>query len=444
MKIPKLPIRSLVCFLALSPLSAAAGEEPSSENDSAAEAVTIDGVFEPIKAHEITADVEELKSLEIQRIVPHGIEVKKDQNLVSFETEEIDQQIEDAQAQLRLAELDLQDAEFAHEQFLESQKLDRAAADRTLKKAKQAYDNFVQVDRERQIETANHNLTNAKASLENAMEELEQLEQMYQEDDLTEESEEIVLKRAKQAVENAKFRFRNTEIATQRSLKQSIPRAQAEQEATLTRAQLAHAKAVRDLNSERTRRDIELRKKRNQVDRQQSDFKQLQDERKKLVIQAPAAGIVVHGKLTRGKISDKPSTLEAGSSVTGDQVLMTLFEPGRLQIRVDLEQTDLPAARPGAEGIVTIAAYPDLKLGATVTSVSLVPFAGSKFDGVLSVKLLGDTPPIVPGMTCKIGFAATDAVEKTENDENVEGKDAQKQEGQDGSGKEENGVKKED
>ena len=119
----------------------------------------------------------------------------------------LDKQIKEAEIELRLAQLKLDDDEYAHEQFLETQKLDRAAAELARKKAQQDYDNFVQVDRERQIKSAAYNLKSSQSTLENAKEELEQLEQMYKEDDLTEESEEIVLKRAKQSVEFAEYRL---------------------------------------------------------------------------------------------------------------------------------------------------------------------------------------------------------------------------------------------
>ena len=52
---------------------------------------------------------------------------------------------------------------------------------------------------------------------------------MYKEDDLTEASEEIVLKRARQAVENAQFRLEGVEISTERSITQSLPNTVANQ-----------------------------------------------------------------------------------------------------------------------------------------------------------------------------------------------------------------------
>ncbi len=413
MQFPIFPIRLFLCLLCVSAVSATRGDqEEASASDTKPEKakpkmVTVTGVFEAIHVHKLSADTKEIQSLKIKKILPHGTSVTKDQNVVWFETEDVDKQIRDATAAHRLAELTFKDEEFAYRQFLETQKLEKATADRNHQKARQDFDNYVQVDRERQIESARFSLKNSQASLDNAMEELTQLEQMYKEDDLTEESEEIVLKRAKQSVENAQFRLKGTKISTERSLRQTIPRSRAEQQDAFTRAQLAHDKATRDLNVARQKRDIEMQQKRDKFKEAEEKFRRLQEERKQLVIQAPQAGIVMHGTLARGKIGDKPSTLDEGVSVTGKQVLVTIAQPGRLQIRVDLQEKDLRHVTVGAKGKVKATAYPDRNISATVKSVSAVPYAGNKYDCVLSVKLpKAAGPAILPGMSCSIEFPA--------------------------------------
>ncbi|MEO1983828.1 MAG: HlyD family secretion protein, partial [Fuerstiella sp.] len=162
----------------------------------------VGGVFEAVTASEIKHDTEHLKSFVITRLVPHGTTVSKGQNIVWFKSEDLDKELRKAETELRLSKLTLDDDEFAYKQFQETQRLDREAAERGKRKAQQDYDNFVKVDRQRQLKAAEFSLKGSTASLANAMEELKQLEQMYKEDDLTEESEEIVLKRAKQSVES--------------------------------------------------------------------------------------------------------------------------------------------------------------------------------------------------------------------------------------------------
>ena len=182
------------CLLIASSTSA---EDEKKEGDKPAE-VTLNGVFEAVQATELAAETEELTSLKIRKIVPHGATVRQGQTVVAFESEDIDKQIRDAERALQLAELDLEAAEFNFEQFQKIQELDRAAAERAWKAARQSHDNYVRVDRDRSVLSAEFSLKSSQASFDNAAEELKQLEQMYKEDELTEESEEIVLKRANQ------------------------------------------------------------------------------------------------------------------------------------------------------------------------------------------------------------------------------------------------------
>lgn len=381
-------------------------EKPKAASDEKPKTFKLSGVFESLDAQEIKADTEHFAALKIKRILPHGSKVTKGQNVVWFETEEIDKKLKDAETDFRLAKLTQEDEEFNYKQFLENQKMDRAAAERTRKRAQQDYDNFAQVDRERQILTADYNLKSYKYSLENAEEELKQLEQMYKEDDLTEESEEIVLKRAKRAVESAKFRLEGMEITSDRMVSQTVPRTQVDQEDTLARAQLAHEKKLHDLSSARRKQDIEIARKRDKFKDEETKLKEMREERKKIVLQSPAAGIFVHGKLNRGKLSEKPSTLDAGSAATGTQILGTVVSASRMQIRIDLKEEDLSKVAVGDKCKIKAKAFPDHDLGGTVKSISAVAYAGSKYDCVVVFKKDKNAPAIMPTMNCELEFKA--------------------------------------
>jgi HlyD family secretion protein len=406
-----------------------AEEEPASASDTVPKSTKISGVFEAIHAHEISASTEQLETFEISRIVAHGTSVRKGQNLVWFETEDIDKKVKNAEIDLRLAKLALEDEEFAYKQFLETQTLDREAAEQARSYAKQDYDNFIQVDREREILGAEFNLKMSRYSLEGVMEELAQLEQMYNEDDLTEASEEIVLKRAKQAVESTQFRLEGTEIASNRTVKQTVPRSEAQNKEKLAKAELAYSKAIRDLNSNQLRREIELNRKRDSFKEQDEKLAELKEERKKVVLTSPIDGIVFHGQLMRGKLGEKPSELKPASKVTSQQVVVTVVDPSKLQIRVDLDEKNLPNVSVRGKCKVTVPALADFETTGIVKSVSSVPYAGTKYDCVVTFSKKKDQPAILPTMTCELEFVEEDATEKdsvekkeTQDDESKEEK----------------------
>ena len=381
-------------------------EEPLSASDVAPKVTKVNGVLEAIDSHEISASTEQVDSFKIKQIVPHGTTVRKGQNLVWFETDDIDKKVKDAEVDLRLAKLTLEDEEFSYKQFVETQTLDRAAAERTRTYAQQDYDNFVQVDRERDRLAAEFNLQSSRDSLSNVMEELSQLEQMYQEDDLTEESEEIVLKRAKRSVETAQYRLDNAEISSSRTIKQAIPRSESQHDEALAKAELAHKKALRDLNSARQRREIEINRKREGLKDQEKKLTELKAERKRVVLTSPVDGIVFHGVLVRGKLGEKPSVFESGSKVTGQQIVATVVNPAKLQVRVDLDEKHLAVVRDGAKCKVFMTAFSDYETTGHVKSVSAVPYAGTKYDCVVALRQSKGQPQLFPTMTCELEFVS--------------------------------------
>lgn len=393
---------SLLCALWLVSTPSVHGDESGTEKSDDAKSVKLNGVFESVQATELSADTEQLSSLTIRSIIPHGSRVRKGQVVVAFDTEDVDRKIKEARRALQLSKLTMEDDEFSFAQFLATQKLDRANAERTYKSAKQSYDNFMQVDRDQSVASAKFSLKSSQASLENAMEELKQLEQMYKEDELTEESEEIVLKRAKQSVESAQFRLKNSEIQTQRNIEQSIPDRELQHNDSLARAELAYQKSLKSLQLARQRREIEIDGKREKLQKEEDDLKVLVAERRSLQIQAPHDGIVFHGQLSRGKLSDKPGSLKKEAKVSGSQVLATVTDPSKLQIRVDLTEAQLNQVTPGTRGHASPAVNTSLKLPVTVKSVDTVPFANNKFDCLLVIGKSKDAAFISPGTSCSI------------------------------------------
>ena len=403
-------------FFCLTAAARAEEEKSKAKEPETPAVVKLDGVFESPAAVAVKLGTQEIKSAVIERVIPHGTQVEQGRNVVRFETEEIDRRIRDAEVESRLAEVGLRETEFKHEQFLRSQELERAAAERARRRAQEDHDRFVRVDRDYQVKSAEFSLINAKASLENAQEELDQLEKMYRQDDLTEESEEIVLKRARQAVENARFRLEGSELQTELAIERTIPRAGIDQDDKLARAELSFETTRRELDFAQKRRQLELDKERHKFADQERKLNELREERKRLVIAAPKAGIVFHGGLTRGAIGDKPSTLEPGKSVTADEVVLTIVPAKPLQVRLAVPEANAASIREGMRVRVIPAALPDQSFEGKVKSLSSVPYAAGKFDCVVSVRLGKSDATIVPTMGCRVEFepasendAATDS-----------------------------------
>lgn len=376
-------------------------EEPHSASDVEPEVVKLPGVFEAVRSTELSVENEHLTSLEIERILPHGASVKKGQPVVWFQTKQLDKKIREAETDLKLAKLTMENDEFAYQQFLKSQQMDKAAAKRARDDARSDYDYFVKTDLQRQIESAKQSLKSSEFNVESTREELDQLQQMYDEDDLTEQSEEIVLRRAKQALESALFRLEGTKIQTKRTIGVMIPRTEIRQENTLDRALMTYDKTMQDLDNARKNQDLEMDRKRRKFDEQKKDFEDMRAERGAVVLKAPHDGIVLYGELTRGKLPAKPVEWKKGSKVAAKQTIATLVDPNRLRVRLDLPESNLELVDKGTKVRIIPTAYDGRILSGTVSRVSTVPFVPGKYDCVVNVG--GKRPEgLMPSMTCEL------------------------------------------
>src|SRR5262245_61108588 len=174
--------------------------------------------------HEISIDPDSPQQLALREVVPHAARVAKGQTLLKFDTLKLDEQIRDLEAARALADLTLQQARRELEILTKSAPLDAELATQAKQQADEDLDRFEKLDRAFTEKEAAFGLKSANQYLEYTQEELKQLEKMYKADDLTEETEEIILKRARNDVEQMKFYVERANFMHDRELQVELPR----------------------------------------------------------------------------------------------------------------------------------------------------------------------------------------------------------------------------
>ncbi len=364
----------------------------------------LDGVLEAVNMTEISLRPDVFKTLEVVKAVPHGTEVKKGQALVELETKDLEEQVREAELAVELGELTLKDAQVNLKSLEATMPLDLASLERANMVAQRELKQYRDTDRPLAVRSAKHSLKSSEGQLENVMEELKQLERMYKADDLTEETEEIILKRARRSVETAELFLEQSKIRTARRLNESIP----EQEVTLTeaakRAELSLAKVKVTAPMKFRSQQIELDKLERAQEKAVEKLEKLTADLKLLHVDSPASGVVYYGSCQDGKwssIDTIEKQLQPGKTLTTNQVFMTIVQLSPMQVRLSLAEKDLRHIQKGVNGEAVPTAFPDLKLPVSVTSVARFPDGSTKFDALASLRSK-NAESLVPGMTCKV------------------------------------------
>jgi len=367
--------------------------------------VSLKGVFEAERMTEIALRSEQWAAFEVVQAVEHGAAVKRGDVLLRFDPEKIDDEIADLRLKAANSESALRLAEESLRATEASTPLDLKTAQRAKQIADEDLALFLKVDRQLLEKGADNSLKSSEFWLDQQKEELRQLEKMYRADDLTEETEEIVLKRARHGVEMAEFSVENARAHRDESLKMEIPRKQETLQQAAQRQDIAwtKAKATLPVALEQARRDPEKLK----LDRarDQKKLKDLLADRELMTIKAPTDGVVYYGRFVRGKWSGMEplaDSLRRGGSVPKNAVVMTVVQPRPLGIRSSVTEADLEKVRPGMKATVRPAAFPDMRLAATVARVDAVPAGADSFEARLELKLDEKAAALVAGMTCTV------------------------------------------
>jgi multidrug efflux pump subunit AcrA (membrane-fusion protein) len=372
--------------------------------------VSLKGILEAgdmteVALHPESADAKGL--LSVLKAVEQGTVVKQGDTLLTLDPEKIDQLIKDAETDSRLADLTIKQAEEELPILEKLLPIELMAAERSKRLADEDLKYFLQVDRPLSEKSAKHQVRTSEEYLDYAKEELKQLEKMYRSKDLTEETEEIILRRTRNQVENAAFYLEMARNLRDQTLKITLPRQQVTLTENSDRQTLLLDKARSTLPLSVSQKRLALAKARYDEAKASDRLQKLKKDRELFTVKAPTDGIVYYGKSTHGQWTTGSSVaprLTRGGTVMPDEVIFTLVKPRPVFVRATVEEKERHLLKPGLKGKAVVTAFPDVKLPARVESVSIIPTTPGNFDARIAIEPGKDDEAALAGMACTIKF----------------------------------------
>ncbi len=368
---------------------------------------TLDGIFESTDTTEIRTKFENWTDLKVKRVAEEGGKVEKGAVLIVFDDESIKKANDDAQVALEAAKLAFQDAQLVLNEIDKTLDMDHDIAERNWKNAQDDYEYYLKVTVPQRQEDHEYSLRTSRYSVEYTRDELDQLKQMYEEDELTEESEMIVLKRAERSVESAERGMKRTIQRLDHQKKFSFPRQDKTMADTIKRQKVEFEKAKVVLPNKRMRALIALRKAEIDLKNKREKLDELEEDLQRMTIKAPVAGLVYYGQCVKGKWVGPTATpvrdIKVGNKLAADKVVMTLVDDRAVQIRSSLTEAQLGVLKPAMDGTALTTAESH-RLPVSLTAVTRIPNSKGKFDCLIAIEQRPQDSSIMPGMTCKVAF----------------------------------------
>jgi multidrug efflux pump subunit AcrA (membrane-fusion protein) len=338
------------------------------------------------------------QALELKSVLPHGTTVKAGDVIAELDAAEMDKAIEELTIDLEAGETALEIAQRELPLAERSLPEELKEAERASRVAEEDLARFREVGRPMSEAQARFSLKNAEERLRYSREELRQLEAMYRDKDLTEETEEMILQRTRFEVEGAEFYLGTSKVSTEETLGIELPRqAQTlEEAARKAKLNLERTTATAALQLEQKR--LTLKK---QVRERALALKKLADlrvDREGCTMKAPRDGTLYFGKCedgswTTGAVNAKA---HAGEPIQPGDLVFTVVTPGALEFRADVDEKDLHLLKGELDGFVTPTGFPDVTLKARLRTRAGVPSDG-KYPTTFDVTT--GAAVVVPGMT---------------------------------------------
>lgn len=407
-----MPLTALCLALSLFPQDPVAADKPKSETPAAPKTAVAkkgdlratlqrQGRLVPVAPHEVKLELDQYSGeLKVLEVVAHGHPVNAGDILLRLDTARIDEQLRKAEMEMAHAERKAAAAEEEARMAEAASRDDLQRSESELEWARRRLQGYLEfeISFDREQDRLWRQMT--QHGLEDAQDELGQLEKMYKEDELVDATEEIVLKRSRRdfAWSQARAKLSDRQDQYEWDYPKAMERQRRELEAQLQVKSAERARRRTEMS--RGEREMSLERARFELERQRRDLEQLRADRDRLAVRAPRGGIALHGETDAAPTS---KGITVGSRASAGSVLMVIADPDRLEIRTEVPETHLYRATSGKAATVELTALPDQEFIGAIR-VELMP---SGRDGEVNtyratVPIAKADPRHRPGMGCKV------------------------------------------
>lgn len=333
----------------------------------------LDGVFAPLDALEIAAKTKAYQGdFTITKVAEVG-PVKKDDVVIEIEPKLLKRQLAQAEAELLNARANADKAKADFALAVNGDALAMKQVKDQLRYAEDAVKWWADNDSKMMLTMVTINDKIASFQTESAEDELDQLKKMYKSDDLTNETADIVMKRAGKILDIYKLMGQSYGFQTKKVREYVID---------YNRQELAN----RVEQGKQAIAQLEVSQRAGQVSRRtgvdaamlavaaaEDKLGDLQKDQALFSVKAPADGVLMYGAFKNKAWQPTPSeALRVGEKLPPGQVVMTVVQPGRLRVVAELPESKLSAVTPGKAARITPAADPEKSYPLTVRRIETV------------------------------------------------------------------------
>ena len=346
----------------------------------------------------------------ITKILPEGSAVKKGDVLMEFDTDKLDEALEEAENEVTDQDVEVKKAVAE----LESAKIDAESKQAQLSKELEFLETEVDAAVEKQaleIAKKDKEISDKETQLHDARVDFQQLTELYEERELHTATENILIEREKKKLADLEKdiatakkerdyfkRFELTKGQEEKQLEVEKKNAEIKKEKITLEAAVAEKQAVVD----KAQRKLDTAKKK--VDGLKKDRTQLQ-------VVSPRDGILFYKTVgndspTSFNFGNDDNEIEVGGRVKTHTILLTVATMDNLTVKMQVRESDVQHMKKGLPITVRPDAFPSLQLSGNLTKVDQIASRTDVFSNARRFTVRGkcseSSRQLKTGMNCRV------------------------------------------
>ncbi len=374
--------------------------------------VEVPGEFIADDKDEIRMEPSKYKGdLIITKILPEGTAVKKDEVLMEFDTDKLDEALEEAENEVTDEDVAVKKAQAE----FESAKIDAESKQAQLKKELEFLEREVAASVEKQaLELAEKEkeITDAESSLADASVDFQQLSELYEERELHTATENILVERAKKGLTDQEKAIAEKQKELGYFKKFELSKTQEEKQLEVDKKKAEIKKEKITLEAAVAEKQAVVDKAQRKLDTATKKVEGLKKDKTELQVVSPRDGVLFYKTLgnetnafTFGG-SGGDDEMEVGGRVKTHTILLTVATMENLTVKMQVKENDVQHMKKDLPFTVRPDAFPSLQLAGKLTKVDQIASRTDVFSNARRFTVRGKctdgAKELKTGMNCRV------------------------------------------
>ena len=310
-------------------------------------------------------------------IMPQGSSVKKGESVAQADFRILDNSIEDYERAIKSKNLEVLKLRYALDQQKERSALALQKYQTALTRTEEDQKDFLEKRKARMLAEEEERVNKALRHMSYKQEELNQLTKMYKDDQVAEETEEIILKRLKNELGESEFAVQGAKLVAELAKLRNIHRLGEDYATAVKEKQMDLEQARKQADFDLEQKKIALTEAEVSLRRLQNKYNELKADREMASFKAPENGILLYG----GYVAEK---LKPGGKLGAFDKIATIVPPDS-ELIVQATLPDSTATPKVGETVVI--KITNMQIPGVITEASPIPGADGKRRIIITPKV---------------------------------------------------------